>query len=260
MIDSYFYGIEGDKNMAATQVVTRTEQEIAYIQDDPRKPGYINIGQVERWLSTIGGGALLVYGLRRLDLKGLLLGLAGGGLLWRGITGRSYLYKALDISTVEKSPSTRKSLPGKGVRVCKSMTIERPTQELYRFWRDVEKAPLYILNLESVTATDNTHSHWVARMPGGKTIAWDAEITQEQPDSLIAWRIKGKSPLGNQGRVRFEPAGNQRGTVVTLRCSASDWIRIAGGRLPLPRALFTRRLCISGNWLIAAQLPKIFPS
>ena len=193
-------------------------------------------------------------------MKGLLLGLAGGGLLWRGITGRSYLYKALDISTVEKSPSTRKSLPGKGVRVCKSMTIERPTQELYRFWRDVEKAPLYILNLESVTATDNTHSHWVARMPGGKTIAWDAEITQEQPDSLIAWRIKGKSPLGNQGRVRFEPAGNQRGTVVTLRCSASDWIRIAGGRLPLPRALFTRRLCISGNWLIAAQLPKIFPS
>lgn len=201
--------------MTTTHVATRTEQEISYIRDDPRKPGYINIGQIERWLSAAAGGGLLIYGLGRLDLKGLLMGLAGGRLLWRGITGRSYLYKALDISTVEESPSTRKSLPGKGVRVCKSITIERPAQDLYRFWRDAEKAPLYMLNLESVTATNDTHSHWVARTPGGKTIEWDAEITQDQPDHLIAWRISGKSPLGSQGQVRFDPTGNQRGTIVT---------------------------------------------
>jgi len=201
--------------MTTTQVATRTAQEVAYIQDDPRKPGYINIGQIERLLSTVGGEILLVYGWGRLDLKGLLVGLVGGGLFLRGITGHSYLYKALDISTVEESPGTRKSLPGKGVQVSRSVTIERPAQELYRFWRDVEKAPLYMLNLESVTVTDNTHSHWIAHMPGGKTVEWDAEITQDQPGRLIAWRTVGKSLMGHQGQIRFEPAGHERGTVVT---------------------------------------------
>lgn len=201
--------------MTTTQVATRTEQEIASLQNDPRKPDYINIGRIERWLSALGGGTLLVYGLGRLDLKGLFIGLMGGGLLFRGMKGHSHLYQALDISTVEESPSTRKRLPWKGVRVCRSVTIERSAPDLYRFWRDVEKAPLYMLNLESVRTTDSTHSYWIARMPGGKTIAWAAEITQDQPDRQIAWRVRGKSLLGSQGQVRFEPTDNQRGTVVT---------------------------------------------
>lgn len=205
--------------MTTTQLATRTEQAVSPRRKDPRHPTYINVGRIERWLSAIGGGALAIYGLRRLDLKGLLMGLAGGELFFRGISGHSYIYQALDMTTVEESPSTRKSLPGKGIRVSRSVTIERSAQDLYRFWRDVENAPQYMLNLESVTTTDPRKSHWVARLPGGKTIEWNAEITDDQPGRLIAWRIKGKSLVGRQGQILFEPTNNKRGTVVTTEIS-----------------------------------------
>jgi hypothetical protein len=61
-----------------------------------------NVGTLERWISTLGGGALLAWGLgrdpRRSPLAGALA-LGGAALLARGVTGRCPVYGALGTST-----------------------------------------------------------------------------------------------------------------------------------------------------------------
>lgn len=59
----------------------------------------VNVGRSERWMSTAGGAFLLFSGLRRGGLTGLVGVLAGGGLLFRGLSGRCGVYSALGVST-----------------------------------------------------------------------------------------------------------------------------------------------------------------
>ena len=204
--------------MASTNTVTSPSgQDIAGIQHDPRRANLVNVGQVERILSIAGGSALAIYGIARRNAAGVGLALAGGELIRRGATGHSYTYQFLDLNTNDESPSTVASLPNnKGIRIKRSMTILLPAHDLYAFWRNVENSPLYMHNIESVKATDATHSHWTAKVPVGDIpIEWNSEITEDVPDSLIAWRVEGQSPLGSGGQVRFTQAAEGKGTVVT---------------------------------------------
>lgn len=99
------------------------------------------------------------------------------------------------------------------IEVHQSITISRPAAELYRFWRDFGNLPRIMAHLESVEVRDDRRSHWVANAPAGMTVAWDAEITEDRPDQLIAWRSVG-GHVENDGLVRFVPAPGGRGTEV----------------------------------------------
>jgi uncharacterized membrane protein len=52
-----------------------------------------------------------------------------------------------------------------GVDTGSSVTINKPVDELYRFWRHFENLPRFMRHLESVIALNNTRSHWVAKIP-----------------------------------------------------------------------------------------------
>lgn len=106
--------------------------------------------------------------------------------------------------------------------VRKSITINRSPEEVYSFWHDFENLPRFMKNLESVRSQDH-HSHWVAKAPMGTRIEWDADIVDEVPDSLIAWRTTKESPLYHAGIVRFEPS--EAGTIVRVEL---DYIPPAG--------------------------------
>ncbi len=97
-----------------------------------------------------------------------------------------------------------------------SVMINRSPEECYRYWRDIAKLPTFIDHLKSVTITDATRSHWVTRSPAGDDLEWDAEITEDAPNSTIAWRSAEGSPFPNWGRVRFEPGPGAHGTIVRL--------------------------------------------
>jgi hypothetical protein len=58
----------------------------------------INVGQTERWVSALAGGALAIYGLTRRSRGGVALALAGGALAHRGITGHCYISDALGVN------------------------------------------------------------------------------------------------------------------------------------------------------------------
>jgi uncharacterized membrane protein len=96
-----------------------------------------------------------------------------------------------------------------------TVSINRPRDELYAFWRDLRNLPRFMENIRSVTVSDGNRSHWVVEAPGGRKVEWDAVLTEDQPGSLLAWESAEGADIRNSGRVEFRDSSNGRGTVVT---------------------------------------------
>lgn len=121
--------------------------------------------------------------------------------------------------------------------VTRSITINRPPEEVYEFWRQLENLPRFMRHLESVTVIDEQRSHWKAKGPGGKTFEWDAVITEDRPNELIAWRSDDSADVRNEGTVRFRPAPGGRGTEVSVDLSYDP----PGGKVGVAVAKVLRR-------------------
>jgi uncharacterized membrane protein len=98
----------------------------------------------------------------------------------------------------------------------RTVTIYRPRQELYEFWRDFRNLPLFMENIEDVTILDGNRSHWVVRGPTDADIEWDSIITDDVPGEIIAWASAEDATVRNSGRVEFRDSTNGRGTMVTV--------------------------------------------
>ena len=105
------------------------------------------------------------------------------------------------------------------IQVKKSITLMKPRAEVYRFWRQLERLPSFMIHLRSVTEINKTRSHWVANGPGGAHVEWDAEITVERQNQELAWRSLADSEIQNTGSVRFADAPADRGTEVRVELS-----------------------------------------
>jgi uncharacterized membrane protein len=104
----------------------------------------------------------------------------------------------------------------RAVHVRKAITIGRPAEDLYKFWRDFENLPRFMRHLEAVQVIDERRSHWKAKAPLGRTVEWDAEITEDRPNERLAWRSLEGADVPNYGSVTFEPAPGGRGTTVRV--------------------------------------------
>jgi uncharacterized membrane protein len=102
------------------------------------------------------------------------------------------------------------------IHVLRTITINRPPEEIYAFWSDLRNLPRFMAHLESVELTGPT-SRWRAKGPAGSAITWDAEVVLDRPGECIAWRsVEGTTTVPNRGVVRFTPAPGQRGTEVQV--------------------------------------------
>src|SRR5579862_8948209 len=68
-------------------------------RSDQGRGGVINVGDAERTISAVAGGFVLLYGLSKLSLSTIVAAVAGGALVYRGLTGHCSAYQALDMST-----------------------------------------------------------------------------------------------------------------------------------------------------------------
>jgi len=128
---------------------------------------------------------------------------------------------ALDVYCAQRLTNTRRNTmttaadaKQQGIRVRKSVTVNRPADEVYDFWRNFENLPRFMDHLESVQVTGDRRSHWKAKAPAGTTVEWDAETTEDRPNELIAWRSVEGADVPNTGVVRFVPAPGGRGTEI----------------------------------------------
>lgn len=157
------------------------------------------------WLPVAIGGALAWLGLRRRSLTGLLVGAAGGTLAWAGLKGKVWL----------RGPAAPEGEAS--VRIEESVTIDRPVEDVYRDWHDIESLPRILTNIVSVRDDGDGRSHWVAAGPMGKTVAWDAEVINDDENRVLSWRSVGKTPAPNVGAVHFHPAPEGHGTELRVR-------------------------------------------
>lgn len=102
------------------------------------------------------------------------------------------------------------------IRVNRSVVMNRSVEDLYQFWRNFENLPQFMQHLESVEIIDDRRSRWVAKAPAGTTVKWEAEIIDDEPNELIAWRSVENSDIENSGFVLFEDAPGGRGTLVSV--------------------------------------------
>ncbi|HEX2446015.1 MAG TPA: SRPBCC family protein [Vicinamibacterales bacterium] len=113
---------------------------------------------------------------------------------------------------------TREALGGSGgVLVNETIVIHATPDELYRFWRALENLPRAMRHLESVVDLGGGRSRWTARAHGLGTYEWEAEIINDEPGKLLAWRSLPGSSITSAGSVNFDSDRMNGGTRVTVR-------------------------------------------
>jgi uncharacterized membrane protein len=89
----------------------------------------------------------------------------------------------------------------------KSIEVECPLRTVYNQWTQFEEFPRFMQGVKKVTQLDDQRLHWEAEI-GGKNKEWDARITDQVPDQVIAWKSEGGEY--NTGAVNFRAISQNR--------------------------------------------------
>lgn len=111
------------------------------------------------------------------------------------------------------------------------VTIARPRQELYDYWRDFANLPSFMENVREVEVLDDKRSRWTIAAPAGQEVVLVSEITQDIPGESITWRSTRESEIRNSGRIRFKDDPRGRGTIVTARIAWKAPLGFAGKQI-----------------------------
>jgi uncharacterized membrane protein len=212
--------------------------ETSYLARDMGSPipasGFAsNVGNIERIVTLAAGAALLGYAWRQ---RSRGLGLTSAGLIARGATGYCPAYAALGVDHSD----TRHALSGgKGVHVRESITVNASPEELYTFWRQLERLPAVMPHLERVEQLDFKLSRWTAKAFGQMPVSWTAEIINEVPFETIGWKTLPGESIQHAGSVVFKrlPGTNSTDVRVHLQYSppggkAASWFAALAGQDP----------------------------
>lgn len=185
----------------------------------PPASSSITLGRIERWGALTAAAALVAFGTSRRSKSSTVVAMAAAPLAYRGVAGHWPGTWRSD---------TKQALTGpRGAHVHDSVRVERPVEEVYRFWRRLENLPRFMDYLKRVTDLGNGRSRWVAEGPGGLDVEWDAEIINDVENKLIGWRSLASADVVSAGSVHFDPVHDGQATQVTVRMQYSA----PGGRL-----------------------------
>lgn len=163
-----------------------------------------NVSDWERVASVAAGAALLYFGMRS-NRRHPLATSTGVTLIARGVAGYCPINAA--IGRDSDRSDTKVALAGpRGVHVYENVVINRPPNELFRFWRDFSNLPRFMDHLENVEVLNHTRSVWTAKAPAGMHVTWEAEVINEIDGELIGWQSTANADVATAGSVRFVPA------------------------------------------------------
>ena len=174
----------------------------------------VNVGDNERVLSAVTGGAALLYGLARGKSGGWLLAGLGAMLAYRGLTGPCSVYQALGIDSAQGQG--RRVTGNLGIKVAHSIAVNAPPERVYGAWRNFSNLPRFMSHVERIEQVGANRSRWTVRVPAGMNVTWDAEIINDVPNQLIAWRTVDTKLIAHAGSVQFERSPDGRGTTVRV--------------------------------------------
>lgn len=115
---------------------------------------------------------------------------------------------------VSKDKAVRAEAAGQGEGTVwgRTVSIMRPREELYAFWRDFGNLATFMENIVSIDAIDDRRSRWTVRGPSGN-YQWTSVVTEDRPGERIAWRSED-GDVTNSGSVEFRDGPPEHGTFV----------------------------------------------
>lgn len=172
----------------------------------------VNVSTSERLLMIAAGSYLLYRALKKDDKRKVMEGITAGTMLFRGISGYCPAYDVITSSGL---------LKGHNVSISTTLSVNKPIQEVYSSWRQLENLPLFLKHIESVNEVDQYISEWKAKIPGGiGSIKWKAEILMDEPNKLLSWHSVPGSKINNSGKVKFTDKGGSTDIDLTLSYQA----------------------------------------
>lgn len=166
-----------------------------------------------RMLVFLGGSYLMIYGMVRGGIIGFLARIGGVALGTRALTNRSF----------QQMTGAQEG----AVSVHKSIQIQAPVDTVYDLWSHFENFPRFMNNIISITNTGSGLSHWVVKGPAGSLVEFDAVMTRDEPETLVAWETIPGSQVKHSGQVRFHST-EEGGTQVSVSMAYTPPAGIAG--------------------------------
>ena len=92
-------------------------------------------------------------------------------------------------------------------RISEEVEVAVPIRVAYDQWTQFETFPKFMDGVERVVQIDDKTLEWTATV-AGVVKHWRAEITEQRPDEVVAWR--STEGARNDGQVRFRSLGPDR--------------------------------------------------
>jgi uncharacterized membrane protein len=153
------------------------------------------------WGTMLAGAALSIYGWTRRSASGAALGVAGGAIA----------LKAASAGPIADMVGTEAS-------ISRNVVIMRTAADVYAFWKDFGKAPLWMEHVQSVSPIDDRRAHWVRKSSVAGSLEWTTELLEDVPNQSASWRIPANNHCNCDlyCKILFSEIEYRRGTVVTL--------------------------------------------
>lgn len=168
----------------------------------------VNIPPSERWLSVFGGSALAILSLARRGPLTIPALLGSSYLLYRGLTGHCSINNALNINRTGPERRT--------ITVQKSVTVNKPVDEVYRFWQEYDYLGRSMRQVQQAHAETGGPGHTLARLFNQAGLEWDAEVVAERENHSVTFQSNPDAGVPHNGAVYFLEAPGGRGTEVRL--------------------------------------------
>src|SRR5882724_3022207 len=111
------------------------------------------------------------------------------------------------------------------LKIDESIVVNAPAQRVYDVWHTLENLPRLLSHVERVEGLDRTRSRWTVKGPAGTRISWEAELINDKPGEVIAWRTTDSTLVNHAGSVTFE-----EGRLAAWPGGST----VAGQRAPIP--------------------------
>jgi uncharacterized membrane protein len=147
-----------------------------------------------RWMIGLSGAALTLYGARRKGIFRTAIGIAGLGMLARGLTN-------IPMRRIVGVGAGRRA-----VNIQKTFNIAAPVEQLFEFWSNCENFPRFMSNVREVRNLGEGRSHWIVAGPKGVSVEWDVVLVEKIPNQVLAWRTVPGAPVEHAGMIRFDPS------------------------------------------------------
>jgi uncharacterized membrane protein len=211
------------------------------------------MSSAERALSLTAGGALLLHGWRTGGLAGALEIVAGAYGVWRGAAGHCRLKQALTPTPFEQQFSREHQWPISEA-ITRSVTINRPLEEVRDFIARVENIGPLLRWVDSVEQLSPDTTCWTLRAPAGRKLQTTLIRQPAEDQNTLHWQTPDQSSWQHDISLSLTPAPANRGTQVKAVVVCKPAMGKLGYAFARAISLFSDKALLNGLQAVKQQM------